>query len=63
MRREAARLAEEVTPLPKKKTPKKKEAAPAEGPVPWDIAWPAHTQPPLEPEPPELPYQVGRETR
>ena len=46
--REAARLAEEVTPLPKKKTPKKKEAAPAEGPVPWDIAWPAHTQPPLE---------------
>ena len=43
--REAVRLAEEVTPLPKKKAPKKKEAAPAGGPVPWDVAWPAHTKP------------------
>ena len=43
--REAVRLAEEVTPLPKKKAPKKKEAAPADGPVPWDVAWPAHTKP------------------
>ena len=45
--REAVRLAEEVTPLPKKKAPKKKEAAPAGGPVPWDIAWPAHAKPEL----------------
>jgi TfoX/Sxy family transcriptional regulator of competence genes len=43
--REAVRLAEEVTPLPKKKAPKKKEAAPAGGSVPWDVAWPAHTKP------------------
>ena len=46
--REAVRLAEEVTPLPKKKAPKKKEAAPAGGPVPWDVAWPAHTKPEQE---------------
>ncbi|NBI67856.1 DUF3788 family protein [Pseudoflavonifractor sp. 60] len=44
--REAARLAEEVTPLPKKRAPKKK--APAEGPVPWDVAWPQQTKPELE---------------
>lgn len=44
--REAARLAEEVTPLPKKKAPKKK-TAPAEGPVPWDIAWPQQMKPSL----------------
>ncbi len=48
--REAARLAEEVTPLPKKKASKKKEAAPAAGPVPWDVAWPAH----IKPEPAEI---------
>lgn len=46
--REAVRLAEEVTPLPKKKAPKKKESAPAEGPVPWDAAWPRHMQPTVE---------------
>ena len=46
--REAVRLAEEVTPLPKKKAPKKKEAAPAEGPVPWDIAWPQQMKPTLD---------------
>ena len=45
--REAARLAEEVTPLPKKKPPKKKEPAGAEGPVPWDIAWPQQMKPAL----------------
>ena len=45
--REAARLAEEVTPLPKKKTPKKKEPAKAEGPVPWDVAWPQQIKPAL----------------
>ena len=43
--REAARLAEEVTPLPKKKAPKQKEPAPAEGPAPWDIVWPQHMKP------------------
>ncbi len=46
--REAARRAEEVTPLPKKRSRKKKDAAPAEGLVPWDAAWPAHRKP--EPE-------------
>ena len=45
--REAVRLAEGATPLPKKKAPKQKEPAPAEGPVPWDIAWPAHAKPEL----------------
>ena len=45
--REAARLAEEATPLPKKKTPKKKEAAPPDGPPPWDIAWPQQMKPAL----------------
>ena len=45
--REAARLAEEVTPLPKKRAPKKKETAPAEGPVPWDVVWPQHMKPSL----------------
>ena len=44
--REAARRAEEVTPLPKKKAPKKK-AAPAEGALPWDVIWPQHTKPGL----------------
>lgn len=44
--REAARLAEEVTPLPRKKA-KKKEPAKAEGPVPWDIAWPQQMKPAL----------------
>ena len=43
--REAARRAEEVTPLPKKKAPKK--AAPAAGPVPWDVAWPQQMKPSL----------------
>lgn len=43
--REAARLAEEVTPLPKKKAPKK--AVKAEGPVPWDVAWPQQMKPTL----------------
>jgi len=45
--REAARLAEEVTPLPKKKAPKKKETAPAEGPLPWDVVWPQQMKPAL----------------
>lgn len=45
--REAARLAEEVTPLPKKKAPKKKEFAPAEGPLPWDVVWPQQMKPSL----------------
>ncbi len=45
--REAVRLAEEVTPLPKKKPPKKKKPAKAEGPVPWDIAWPQQMKPSL----------------
>lgn len=45
--REAVRLAEEATPLPKKKAPKKKEAAKAEGPVPWDVAWPQQMKPAL----------------
>ena len=45
--REAARLAEEVTPLPKKKAPKKKESAKAEGPVPWDVVWPQQMKPGL----------------
>lgn len=44
--REAARLAEEVTPLPKKKPPKKNPAK-GEGPVPWDIAWPQQSKPAL----------------
>lgn len=44
--RQAARLAEEVTPLPGKKA-KKKEPAKAEGPVPWDIAWPQQMKPAL----------------
>lgn len=44
--REAARLAEEVTPLPKKKA-KKKEAAPAEGSLPWDVVWPQQMKPGL----------------
>lgn len=43
--REAARLAEEVTPLPKKKAPKK--TVKAEGPVPWDVAWPQQMKPTL----------------
>lgn len=45
--REAVRLAEEATPLPKKKAPKQKEPAPAEGPAPWDIVWPQHMKPGL----------------
>ena len=45
--REAVRLAEEATPLPKKKPPKKKEPAKAEGPVPWDVAWPQQMKPTL----------------
>ena len=45
--REAVRLAEEVTPVPKKKAPKKKETPPAEGPAAWDTAWPAHNKPEL----------------
>lgn len=45
--REAARLAEEVTPLPKKKTPKKKASAPAERPLPWDVVWPQQMKPAL----------------
>lgn len=45
--REAARLAEEVTPLPKKKAPKKKKSAPAEGPLPWDVVWPQQMKPSL----------------
>lgn len=44
--REAVRLAEEVTPLPKKKT-QKKEPAKAAGPVPWDVAWPQQMKPSL----------------
>ena len=46
--REAVRLAEEVTPLPKKKAPKKKDPAKAEGPVPWDIAWRQQMKPTLD---------------
>ncbi len=45
--REAARLAEEVTPLPKKRAPKKKETAKTEGPPPWDVVWPRQMQPSL----------------
>lgn len=45
--REAVRLAEEATPLPKKKAPKKKEPAKEEGPVPWDVAWPQQVKPAL----------------
>lgn len=45
--REAARLAEEVTPLPKKKAPKKKESAKAAGPAPWDVVWPQQMKPAL----------------
>ena len=45
--REAVRLAEEVTPLPKKKAPKKKETAPAEGALPWDVVWPQQMKPGL----------------
>lgn len=45
--RQAVRLAEEVTPLPKKRSPKKKEPAPGEGPVPWDVAWPQQMKPAL----------------
>lgn len=45
--REAVRLAEEATPLPKKKTPKKKESAPVEGPPPWDVVWPQQSKPTL----------------
>lgn len=52
--RQAVRLAEEVTPLPKKRASKKK-ADPAEGPAPWDVAWPAHTKP----EPAEINRWVG----
>lgn len=44
--REAARLAEEVTPLPKKRAPKK-EPVKAAGPVPWDVAWPQQMEPAL----------------
>ena len=43
--REAVSLVEEATPLPKKKTPKKR--TPAEGPVPWDVAWPQQMKPAL----------------
>ena len=51
--REAVRLAEEVTPLPKKRAPKKKttekkDTAPTEGPIPWDIAWPQQMKPTLD---------------
>ena len=45
--RQAVRLAEEVTPLPKKRSPKKKEPAPGEGPVPWDVVWPRQMKPAL----------------
>ena len=45
--REAVRLAEEVTPLPKKKAPKKKEPAQTEGPLPWDVVWPQQMKPAL----------------
>ena len=38
---------EGATPLPKKKAPKQKEPAPAEGPAPWDIVWPQHMKPGL----------------
>lgn len=50
--RRAAVLAEEVTPLPKKKTKKPKEADPEAqaGPVPWHVAWPAH----MKPEPKDI---------
>ena len=43
--REAVRLAEEVTPLPKKKTAKKKEPVQTDGPLPWDAAWPQDRKP------------------
>ena len=42
----AVQLVEEVTPLPKKKTPKKKPV-PAEGPLPWDVVWPQQVKPSL----------------
>lgn len=48
--RTAAALAEEVTPLPKKKAPKKAKEKACEaqtGPVPWHIAWPSHMKPEL----------------
>lgn len=52
--REAVRLAEEATPLPKKAQKKKKEA-PVEGPAPWDVVWPAH----MKPEPRDIERWVG----
>lgn len=43
--RRAAQLAEAVTPLPKKKKPKGEQTAPKGGPIPWHIAWSAHSKP------------------
>ena len=45
--RQAARLAAEVTPLPKKKAAKKKEPVPDKGPLPWDKVWPQQVKPAL----------------
>lgn len=44
--REAARLAEEATPLPKKRA-KKAPEPPAERTLSWDAAWPQSTEPTL----------------
>lgn len=45
--RQAVRLAEEVTLLPKKKAPKTKRPpdVPADGPIPWHLAWPDDRKP------------------
>lgn len=47
--RQAALLLEAVTPLPKKKVrgAKKTPKPRGNGPVPWHIAWPAHSKPEL----------------
>ncbi len=45
--RQAVRLAEEVTPLPKKRAPKKEEPVPDKGPLTWDRAWPQQMKPAL----------------
>ena len=44
--RRAVLLLEAVTPVPRKKPPKKKAGdAKTESLVPWDVAWPEHTRP------------------
>lgn len=45
--REAVRLAEEVTPVPRKKAARKKTDSPAKGALPWDVVWPQERKPAL----------------